>query len=169
GATSGVVATSQGNALIGTSSGAGFAAIFGENTSGSSGYGVYGKGTTGFAVYAEGNAAQSRDKGGLIKAMVYVNGDGAILRCYNGQTGAFTGNCGFTASHPFAGTYQINFGFQVSDRFYAATVQSGHPTASINFEIGDSVNSLSIRTFQIRDATDISTGLSDRPFMLIVY
>ena len=46
-----------------------------------------------------GNVSQNRDKGGLVKAMVYVNADGTILRCYNGITGASTGNCGFSISN----------------------------------------------------------------------
>ncbi len=69
----------------------------------------------------DGNVTQSRDKGGMVKAMVYMNGDGTLIRCYNGVTGSSSGNCGFTASRvgSLSGLYQIDFGFQVTDRFIA--------------------------------------------------
>jgi hypothetical protein len=64
-----------------------------------------------------GHVVQARDKGGTVKAMVSVNETGTILRCYNGITGSSSGNCGFTAARLSEGVYDINFGFQVDDRF----------------------------------------------------
>jgi hypothetical protein len=115
----GIVSSSAGNAVVGYSSTQGYAAVFGQNTAGA-GYGVYGKGTTGYAVYAEGNAGQSLDKGGFVKAMVLVNADGTISRCYNGQTGSTVVPCGFSVYR--AGTlYFVTFGFRVIDRFVSLT------------------------------------------------
>ncbi len=83
-----------------------------------SGVGVYARNSSGGrAIYSEGNAGQSRDKGGWVKALLFVNQDGTIARCYNGVTGSATGNCGFTVSHPASSFYDINFGFQIDDRF----------------------------------------------------
>jgi hypothetical protein len=136
----------------------------------------YSLGTSG-NVGVGGNAIQTRDKGGLVKAMVYVNGDGTILRCYNGQTGeSLTGGttntgCGFSVTHFTAGGYGVNFGFQVNDRFVSVT------PAYFNFEgelfIGSagfffpspSTTSVDVRTS--RDSNNVST--EDVPFMIIVY
>lgn len=116
----GISVTSQGNALVGVTPTPGFAAIYGENTSGSTGFGIYGKGTTGYAIYAEGNAGQTRAANGLPKAMVFLDGNG-IIRCYNGVTGSSSGNCGFGFFKSSVGTYRIDFGFQVNDRFFYLT------------------------------------------------
>jgi hypothetical protein len=163
----GVLANGQGNAVIGLSTGPGFAAVYGENTSNSTGFGVYGKGTTGYAMFAEGNAGQSRDKGGFVKAMVYVNGNGTILRCYNGITGSSSGNCGFSATRDVnlsSGAYIVNFGFRVDDRFWSATVDSGSDGVSVSVIL----NSLSVNSLFI-SVRNLDNDLTDRPFMLIVY
>jgi hypothetical protein len=67
-----------------------------------------------------GNVSQRRDRGGTVKAMVYVNSDGTVNRCFNGQTGASTGNCGFVTGRS-GSDYSIDFGFQVTDRFASLT------------------------------------------------
>lgn len=56
-----------------------------------------------------------------VRAMVFVNANGTIARCFNGVTGATTGSCGFTVSRPLEGNYTINFGFRVDDRFISIT------------------------------------------------
>jgi hypothetical protein len=135
----GIKATSQGNAVIGYSSAPGFAAIYGENTSNAAGSGVYGRGTNGYAMYAEGNAGQSIDKGGWVKAMLFVLADGTIARCYNGLTGASTGNCGFSivvTTGSLGGTpailwYTVNTPFDVSNRFSSATSVGGGDNISV--------------------------------------
>ena len=38
-----------------------------------------------------GNITQARDKGGLVKAMIYVAANGAINRCYNAMADSSTG------------------------------------------------------------------------------
>jgi hypothetical protein len=121
--TAGILSSSAGNAVIGYSSTPGYAAVFGQNTTGT-GYGIYGKGTTGYAMYAEGNAGQSLDKGGFVKAMIVVNADGTIRRCYNGQTGSTVVPCGFTVDSPVTGRYIVDFGFRVYDRFWSLSSMS---------------------------------------------
>ena len=61
---------------------------------------MYGKNLSGgFAMGAEGNVTQNRDKGGWVKAMVYVDADGSMIRCFNSTlagNAASTVPCGFT-------------------------------------------------------------------------
>jgi hypothetical protein len=71
-----------------------------------------------------GNVGQDTGSGGLVKAMIFVNANGTIGRCYNGNTGSTTGGCGFTVSHPQADLYEVNFGFDVSTRFLSMTSSS---------------------------------------------
>jgi hypothetical protein len=83
------------------------------------GIGVLGRGPT--AMRAEGHAVQTLGSGGWAKAMVIINPDGTIARCYNGVTGAATGNCGFSSQRYSVGAYVVNFGFDISNRFYSVT------------------------------------------------
>jgi hypothetical protein len=165
--TAGILSSSAGNAVVGYSSAPGFAAVFGQNTSGP-GYGVYGKGTTGYAMYAEGNAGQSRDKGGFVKAMIVVNADGTIRRCYNGQTGSSIVPCGFTA-RLFAEAYDVDFGFRVNDRFWSLTSVVTLPAVEENISgrvtVDSEPNLLHVRCFRTSD--DLISVVSD--FCLIIY
>jgi len=123
--------------VYGQSTGSGGVGVIGEADSGNAwgvygtstsptGVGVYGSSPSGFAMAAAGDVQQSRDKGGWVKAMVYVKLDGTIARCYNSQT-ALPGNCaagattccGITVQHPHLGRYYVDFGFVVTDRFYS--------------------------------------------------
>ena len=49
-----------------------------------------------------------------------------ITACYNSQTGASTGTCGFVVRHPTDGAYLIDFGFRVDDRFLSVTPTAAH-------------------------------------------
>ena len=123
-----------------------------------------------------GNAVQDRDKGGMVKAMLYVDGtlvNPTILRCYNGATGESTGNCGFTVSRTERGTYQVSFGFQVSDRFISVTTKLGSlPVVGFspipmgaNFTFNPQDNTaLRVQTFY-----SAGQNLEEGSFMLIVY
>lgn len=92
------------------------------------GVALWGRNTTGgIALKAEGSAVQSRDMGGLPKAMVEIDPTGSsayIVRCYNGLTANSSAaiTCGgFSAQKLPAGgvKYQVrvDFGFRVDDRF----------------------------------------------------
>jgi hypothetical protein len=167
GASVGISVSSQGNALIGTSSGAGFASVFGENTSGSTGYGVYGKSTTGFGVYSEGHAGQSINKGGFVKATLYVLANGTLARCYNGITGSSTGNCGFTVSATGTGSYAIALGaaFDPPNRFYSLTT-FGNTEYIVGRITGVGTN-VTIQTFRTNETIPNGDVVSD--FFLVVY
>ncbi|MBS1786105.1 MAG: hypothetical protein JST85_00180 [Acidobacteria bacterium] len=168
GASAGVLANSQGNAVIGYSSAPGFAAVYGENISNSTGYGVYGKGTSGYAMYAEGNAGQSRNKGGLVKAMIYVDpflpASQYIVRCYNGITNSSTGNCGFSMVRDFIGTYRINFGFQISDRFFSLSLSNAGITGAI---FVNATNEIGISTYDVSSGDNAQH--TDSRFYVLVY
>lgn len=89
------------------------------------GTGLTGRSTTGTALFVEGDARQTRNDGGLVKALALVTGGGgagSISRCYNGQVipPASTAPCGFGLVTS-AGTYTVTFGFTVSDRFFSVT------------------------------------------------
>jgi hypothetical protein len=90
---------------------------------------IAGTGTNGFALGVEGNVTQNLDKGGFIKALVFVNPfllpQNYIVRCWNGVTGASTGNCGFSVTRTSAGNYRVHFGFPVNNRFLAVSSYSG--------------------------------------------
>jgi hypothetical protein len=105
--------------------------VYGAST-GSIGYGVFATNLSGgMAIGAAGDAAQNRDKGGFVKAMIHVNADGTINRCYNSQligNAAFTGlplastvPCGFAVTTG-NGDYIVDFQFRVDDRFYSLTL-----------------------------------------------
>jgi hypothetical protein len=120
----------------------------------------------------QGNATQGRDRGGFVKAMAYVNGDATLVRCYNGITGSSSGSCGFGARRisGFSGSYVVDFGFQVSDRFVSIGVESAgissvpENNAGISYKFSaDSSSELVVFTYEI------GAGTSDRPFMVIVY
>ena len=125
-----------------------------------------------------GDALQDRDKGGLVKAMLYIDGTHlvpTILRCYNGSTGASTGNCGFTVNRNFNGSYVVNVGFQVSDRFVSVAAKPAPPdilgglpnNIGANFSFDLSNNTLVyVYTFLTAGNSLIKT---DAAFMLIVY
>ena len=84
-----------------------------------------------FAVQVNGHIGQDLTMSGLIKALVVLNADGTMARCYNGKFGYKTDtpgttNCGFVANRTSVGSYTIFFGFDVFNRFAVA-----HGTGSI--------------------------------------
>ncbi|CAN5382907.1 hypothetical protein BH10ACI1_BH10ACI1_17870 [soil metagenome] len=114
-----------------------------------------------------GNARQPVASNGFVKAMIYVNINGGILRCYNGITGTSTGNCGFTVSR-LTFSYDINFGFRVIDRFVAVTPQ----TATVNIVASFDFNSNFPNQLQVwTNITDVdrSNSPTPSPFMIVVY
>ena len=70
-----------------------------------------------------GNISQSSSGFGIPKAIVFVQANATIARCYNGISGQTTGGCGFSVSGS-GGGYTVNFGFDVSSRFYSMTSSS---------------------------------------------
>jgi len=103
------------------------AAVKGTNIGGTGGVGVYGAGD--IAMVANGNASQSRTGGGWVKAMAVIQGIKApytISYCFNSTlsgAAATTPPCGFTLSEVQPGEFVIDFGFNVSDRFFSTTLE----------------------------------------------
>lgn len=128
--------------------------------------------TTG-ALAITANAVQPITSNGFVKAMLYVQQDGTILRCYNGITNSTTGNCGFTINHLIGGVngvYHILFNFRVDDRYLTVTarnpaVVSTFVAASFQFVPGNP-NAVDVITFITNAGT---TGGDEANFMLVVY
>jgi len=133
--------STSGTGVIGQSTSA--RGVFGQSERTSS-VGVWGKNTAGgYAMFAEGNAGQSRDKGGWVKAMLEIDEAGRIVRCYNAINGislSFNNSpngCEFHVDHLDLGFYRIDFGFQVSDRFVSLTnYMSAHDRDSVSVSLG---------------------------------
>jgi len=109
-----------------------------------------------------GNITQARDKGGLVKAMIYVNANGTINRCYNGITNSSTGNCGFSIIKNDNGDYTVIFGFPINDRFFSAIAVTAGAIMSVNDTVA---GANAVRVFSV-DTADASR---DTQFYLLVY
>ena len=149
--------------------------VYGTSTS-ATGYGVFANNPSGIALGVAGNATQSRDKGGLVKAMLYVKGDGTIARCFNSQLqdgGASlppsgTTGCGFSILEHGPGGYFMDFGFKVNDRFFSLTIAEDYYLAgAVRFHNAFTgvitENQLEIDTY------DVNRSFRDTAFYLIVY
>jgi len=108
--------------------------------------------------------------GGAI-AMVYVNGDGTLLRCFNGMTGATTGNCGFTVSRGLvapSGVYVVDFGFNIVGRFYSVSAQSSGDV-SVNYEIAPNFGGATPNQIRVEVRETDGNAATDRPVMILVF
>jgi hypothetical protein len=143
---------------------------------------VWGENPKGIAIYAHGDASQARDKGGFVKAMIFVNEDGTIARCYNGMTDVSAGNCGFTITRDdpiressSRNVYRVDFGFPINDRFISVTPQSTYrgagsanlAGANFLFLPSFSPNEVEVETF-ITDLT-YTKAAAAASFMIVVY
>jgi hypothetical protein len=123
-------ASANGRGVFGLAPGASGVGVIGETT-GSSGIGVTGKTLNGqgWAFSASGNAQQDRGSGGWAKALVSVQGAGApykIIHCFNSTlpgSSATTPPCGFNLIETAYAQYNIDFGFEVDDRFYSVSAE----------------------------------------------
>jgi hypothetical protein len=95
----------------------------GVNGTSTSGTGVFGHSNTGYGMVTDGPASQALNQGGWVKAMVHVNTDGNnyfIDRCFNSQLPASIASappCGFSIPAQSNGTFYVNFGFDITQRF----------------------------------------------------
>ena len=136
GASLGVTSLSPGIAVYGETSGGGGGADgvhgvahgAGSGVTGVSdnnnGVGVWAQGP-GYALYANGNTGQGRGYGGMVKAMVQVGEGNSIFGCFNSTLAgpaATTPPCGFATSFDSQLGVTVDFGFEVDDRFYSATL-----------------------------------------------
>jgi hypothetical protein len=142
--------------------------VYGEANSTSSA-GVWGRNPAGVAVYADGNAGQARDKGGFVKAMAFINpflpADQYVVRCYNAQqagNAASTAPCGIAVTRQSIGSYWIDFGFKVDDRFISVTpTQNGVTTSAVSV----SPNVIAVGFSRSEDPVE----RGERAFYILVY
>jgi hypothetical protein len=132
--------------------------------------GVYGHGSS-YGMATDGNVQQARSAGGWVKAMVQVGTGNTVNRCFNstlGGTAATTPPCGFTISFNSTTGNTIDFGFQVSDRFYSATLatcECGTLTPILFATPSSSdVNALTVGVYQTGTSNQIPAN-----WYLIVY
>jgi hypothetical protein len=138
--------------------------VLGE-TQTADGVGVYGRNLFGgFAMYADGNTSQARNKGGWVKALLKVNFNGGIERCYNGITGSAGGTCGFSVNTNDFGLFDINFGFRVDDRFASVTADAAGQFGSFGEVIYGFGNQNTIRV-----VTRVASSIVTNSFTIIVY
>jgi hypothetical protein len=160
---------SGGIGVVGEANVANAVGVLGVSSS-QGGVGLYARNTGGgYGIYSENNVGQNRDMGGFVKAMIYVQQDGTILRCFNGLTNVSTGNCGFSVISNFNGKYLVNFNFQVDDRFISLTARNPdaffvHVGATFQFPFGEP-NKVKVQTF----ITHIETLGDDANFMIFIY
>lgn len=134
---------------------------YGVGIQGTSGFGtgVMGGSMAGFAMDANGNTTQDPQYGGWVKAMALTSGS-TITRCFNSQTtgaSVHTAPCGFSSSGS-SGTWTVDFGFQVNDRYISVAPYWG----------GSGVPSAVIDSFPT--ANQVKVRLSaDSAFFIIVY
>ena len=108
-----------------------------------------------------GNAMQNVGDGGFVKAMVYVAGNGAIVRSYNPYASTTVQHSGDIFG---IGLYRINFGFKVDHRFYSLTAQHQNAfRAGVNFQIV-SATEVDVMVFEPESGGAINSG-----FMMLVY
>jgi trimeric autotransporter adhesin len=124
--------------------------------------GVYGHGSS-YGMATDGNVQQARSAGGWVKAMLQVGTANTL-----GGTAATTPPCGFTISFNSTTGNTVDFGFQVSDRFYSATLatcECGTLTPILFATPSSSdVNALTVGVYQTGTSNQIPAN-----WYLIVY
>jgi hypothetical protein len=141
------VNTGNGNGVEGTSTnGAGIAGTSGN------GSGVFASSTTGFALDVQGNARQSLNKGGIVKAMALIRvtrsgfptvATASVLRCYNSVNNTSNGNCGIGFGTVFTSFgVEVNFGFTINDRFVMVSSNTQNVVTTTGFTNSSTVTVL---------------------------
>jgi hypothetical protein len=122
---------------------------------------------SGPAIAAQGNAVQSLGSGGWVKAMLYVEGNHTISRCYNSQaSGAqmFTPPCGFNVGGGPTGGYNVTAPFDINNRFITATpANSGLAHTNLNISVNAE------RVFYVTIKTNDDDDLIDASFALFIF
>jgi hypothetical protein len=144
------------------------AGVEGTNVGGAGGIGVYGTGDIGVygisstgnsAMVANGNVSQSRAGGGWVKAMAVIQGVNApysISYCFNSTlsgAAATTPPCGFILSELQPGEFIIDFGFDISDRFFSTTLECCYTSGVAPLYLARGPGSTSVFLFTWNGAT----------------
>jgi hypothetical protein len=124
--------------------------------------------TDGANTVVGGNAVQVAGGLGLPKAMIWVNTNRLINKCYNGINGVSATNagqtaCGFTVSvvNPFE--TRVDFGFPVNNSFFALVVRASTSASGGVFTLGEASAIQSVNQIVV----DIDE--ESRAFQVIVY
>jgi hypothetical protein len=126
-------------------------------------------------IFANGNTGQQRTSGGWVKAMVFYSGlSNGIAYCFNSTlagAAATTPPCGFTPTRFGTGDYQIDFGFQVDDRFFSVGGGGGVNTVCTDTTAAPGCEGTTVNANQAELILRTSTGgsLFDTKLYLIVY
>jgi hypothetical protein len=123
-----------------------------------------------------GNALQStRSGGGMVKATAFVSWNGIGI-CFNSTlsgSAATTPPCGFSFHSFGIGDYEVDFGFQVSDRFFSAngSYQLGLPVNVCVQSVGscNNVSSLTPNQLELVTYYDGNQTYYDNQIYVIVY
>jgi len=172
-------ASDQGRGVFGLASGATGVGVIGES-SGTSGIGVVGKDLSGggLAFSATGHAQQSRASGGWAKALVGVSAGSPpyhISRCYNSTltgSAATTPPCGFNFTEFAYAQYDIDFGFEVDDRFWmvsAVPFYTGGDNGAIIADAWASADALGSNTILEVDLYTDGGSRQTTDFTVVVY
>ncbi|HYL99748.1 MAG TPA: hypothetical protein VEZ90_12395 [Blastocatellia bacterium] len=114
-----------------------------------------------------------------VKAMVFINEDGSIGRCYNstlGGSAATTVPCGFSTSHPALGLYFVIFGFAVDNSFISGTAQMSSTATPTGITVAPAIDPMGnivpnqerILSYYASNG-DSRQGSTNTPFYLIVF
>jgi hypothetical protein len=165
----------SGNAIEGFTTGDPASGVYGQDNNANSygvaghsnnGVAVVGDSTNGWAMQALGNTSQARGQNGFVKAMAFVDPisfSDAVRQCFNSQRPAgiaTTANCGINFQKVGTGQFDIDFGFQVDDRFAFVSAATGRDAAT--------VQSTGTGRFRVNTFNDIN-GLIDSRFYIIVF
>jgi hypothetical protein len=176
--------TGAGDAIAAGATASAKSALFAHHDGDSTGFGVFaradagtavsGLSANGFAMQALGNARQSRDKGGWVKAIFRYTGSGNVcFRGDDGATGANANACtGFSRAvtpGSVAGDWTITFPFTVNDRFVVVTPQWGGSSAVTTAIEFPAANQVRVRTWAFGGATISGFVLTDMAFTLVVF
>jgi hypothetical protein len=127
-------------------------------------YGVFGRSDSpsGAAIYGQGDVKQGRADNGLVKAAVYVNcNDNFLLACTRAFNNASSSTI-ICSIGPSEGKCIIDFGFDISDRFWVAMAAGGGDDGVSCVE-GGSNDQLDCSRW------DASSGAEDGYIMVLVY
>jgi hypothetical protein len=156
----GIAASNLGSGVYGQNNSDGFG-VAGRSANGT---GVMGDSSNGWAIQAFGNTRQTRGQTGFVKAAAYVEpGPNGIVRCFNSQyppDQATSGDCAMTYTPQSSGISDIDFGFQVYDRFVSVTSVGG---------VDAGVDPIGTSKFRVSTFVEASNSYANQPFYIIVY
>ena len=118
-------------------------------------------------IYMTGNLTHNAGSYGTPRAMLQVNANGTIARCFNGVSGSTTGGCGFSLSKAGTGDFRIGFPFDVSQSFVAISVSATfYDMYSSSHQIFNTEIAVYISS---KDQFVTKHNPTDLPFSIVVY